>query len=227
MIKTQQINIKIRNDEAVSAVITTPDQPNTNSNTGLIFAHGAANDKDHPLIVAVSEGLAAHGFATLRFNFLYKEKGKKAPDSQPVLVNTWLQVYEYFKSQSDYNLSDVIGVGKSMGGRIASQMAADGQMELSRLIFLGYPLHAPGKKDKLRDAHLYKIRTPMLFFTGTRDAFCDLDKLNGVLKKLKCQWALDIIQGGDHSFNLLKSDMQTANDIHRQVIRKSLDWLCG
>ncbi len=223
--KTQHVKIKIQNDESVSAVIAAPDQLNSDIRTGLIFAHGAGNDMNNPLIVSVSEGLTDKGFMTIRFNFLYKEKGRKAPDSQKVLINTWIKVYNYFKYQSGYAISDVVAVGKSMGGRVASQMVADGQLDVSRLIFLGYPLHASGKTDKLRDAHLYNIKIPMLFFAGTRDTLCNLDKLRGVLKNLSSKWELDIIEGGDHSFKLLKSDPKTDNDIYQHIIQKSSDWL--
>jgi len=93
------------------------------------------------------------------------------------------------------------------------------------LIFLGYPLHAPGKKDKLKDAHLYHIKVPVLFFAGTRDSLCDLSRLNNVLDKLICQWDLEIIDGGDHSFKLLKSDPRTQKHVQNQILSKCLDWL--
>ncbi|MFC1895383.1 alpha/beta family hydrolase [Thermodesulfobacteriota bacterium] len=225
LMKFQNIRINIQKDDFVSAVITSPDKPNTNSETGLIFAHGAGNDMNHPLIVSVSEGLANSGFITMRFNFPYRERGKKAPDSQTVLVNTWLKAFDHLKNKSGYGISYVITVGKSMGGRVASQMVADGQMDVARLIFLGYPLHAPGRKEKLRGAHLSLIKVPMLFFAGTRDTLCDLAKLRGVLNKLNCQWGLEIIDGGDHSFKLRKSDYRTDNDVQLQVLQKCLSWL--
>jgi predicted alpha/beta-hydrolase family hydrolase len=177
------------------------------------------------LLVSVSEGLAEHGFFTLRFNFPYKEKGTKRPDSQEKLIQTWLCAYDFMKTGYTYKIDKIIAVGKSMGGRVASQMVAQKLMDVDRLIFLGYPLHAPGKKDTLRDAHLYDIKIPVLFFAGTRDSLCDLSRLNGVLNRLACQWDLEIVDGGDHSFNLLKSDPRTQKDVHSQVLRRCLDWL--
>jgi predicted alpha/beta-hydrolase family hydrolase len=222
--KSEKAKIKI-DDEVVSGVVSVPDTLNANSKTGLIFAHGAGNDMNHPLLVSVSRGLAEKGFITLRFNFPYKEKGIKRPDSQGKLIQTWLCAYDFLKSGYLYKTHKIIAVGKSMGGRVASQMVSEGLMDVERLIFLGYPLHAPGKKDTLKDAHLYHIKVPVLFFAGTRDSLCDLSRLNGVLDKLICQWDLEIINGGDHSFNLRKSDPRTQKDVHSQVLRRCLDWL--
>ena len=219
-------NIKIKVDaEVVSAVVSVPDTLNANSKTGLIFAHGAGNDMNHPLLVSVSKGLAEKGFITLRFNFPYKEKGIKRPDPQGKLIQTWLCAYNFLNSGYTFKSDKIIAVGKSMGGRVASQMVSEGLMDVDGLIFLGYPLHAPGKKDTLKDAHLYHIQVPVLFFAGTRDSLCDLSRLNGVLDKLICQWDLEIIDGGDHSFKLLKSDPRSQKDVQIQVLSKCLDWL--
>jgi predicted alpha/beta-hydrolase family hydrolase len=222
--KSEKVKIKI-DDEGVSGVVLAPDSLNANSKTGLIFAHGAGNDMNHPLLVFVSQGLAEKGFITLRLNFQKKQKLKTRPDSQGKLIQTWVCVYDFLKSGYSYKCEKIIAVGKSMGGRVASQMIAQRLMDVDGLIFLGYPLHAPGKKDTLRDAHLYDIKNPVLFFAGTRDSLCDLSRLNGVLDKLICQWDLEIIEGGDHSFNLLKSDPRTQQDVHRQVLTRCLDWL--
>ena len=112
-----------------------------------------------------------------------------------------------------------------MGGRVASQMVSEGLLSADLLIFLGYPLHPPSKKDKLRDAHLYNIKVPMLFFTGTRDSLCDLDLLKKVLDKLAVPWSLEIIEGGDHSFNVPKYMELTQQEVYDQVLRKTIAWL--
>jgi predicted alpha/beta-hydrolase family hydrolase len=180
---------------------------------------------NNPLIVAFCEGVAAVGFLSVRFNFPYKEKGKKAPDPAKKLEATWAAVLEYIKNQSEFSPAEIIGAGKSMGGRIASQMIAAEILPVSRFIFLGYPLHPPGQKDKIRDAHLYEIKIPLLFFAGTRDALCSLDLLKKVLKKLPSPWDLEIIEGGDHSFNVLKSSELTMPQVYDLIIQKSIKWL--
>ena len=112
-----------------------------------------------------------------------------------------------------------------MGGRIASQMVADGLLPVDRLIFLGYPLHSMINKEKLRDSHLYRITVPMLFFEGTRDPLCDLDRLETVLKKLGASSELYTIDGGDHSFHVPKAMGRTDEEILRKIVDKTLDWL--
>jgi hypothetical protein len=112
-----------------------------------------------------------------------------------------------------------------MGGRVASQMAADGLLPVAALVFLGYPLHPPGKKEQLRDAHLYRIAAPMLFFAGTRDALCDTDLLKNVLSRLSAPWELETIAGGDHSFDLPKSSGVAAEDVYEKIMKKTDRWL--
>jgi predicted alpha/beta-hydrolase family hydrolase len=222
---SEKVSIASGNDDRISGIISGPGRLRDSRQTGLIFAHGAANDMNHPLMVFVAEELAKAGYVTLRFNFPYKEKGKNTPDPQATLIRTWQSVYGYMKNKTPYEIEEIIAVGKSMGGRIASQMVADDLMDVAKLIFLGYPLHAPGKKDQLRDTHLYEIKAPMLFFAGTRDPFCDISLLKGVLDKLSCKWDLELIEKGDHSFNLPKAESRFQTDVYRQVIEKCLDWI--
>ena len=224
MIKKKRVRIPVGQAETVSAVMAVP-EPVMKGRAAVIVAHGAGNDMENPLLVAFADGLARAGYPTLRFNFLYKEKGKKVPDRLEVLERVWLSAYAFFKSQSEPAASQIIGAGKSMGGRIASQLVAEGRLPVDRLIFLGYPLHPPGKKDKLRDAHLYRIQIPLLFFSGTRDPLCDLEKLNTVLGKLDISWALDVIEGGDHSFKTLKSSGLNPETVFEHILQKSIAWI--
>ena len=223
--KTLKVSIPVTEDEKVSAVIAVPANFQKGKTVGIILAHGAGNDMETPLIVALADGLASAGYLTLRFNFLYKEKGRKSPDSQKKLVITWKQVYGFLQDHPEYCPARIVAVGKSMGGRIASQMAAAGELPADRLVFLGYPLHPAGKKDKLRDAHLYDIRKPMLFFAGTRDSLCDLELLQNVLQRLKTDWDLEIIDGGDHSFRMLKSANIPQQEVYDHILQVMVDWL--
>jgi predicted alpha/beta-hydrolase family hydrolase len=221
----QRIAIPVNEEEAVSGVLSAPAAHIPGKGAGVIMAHGAGNDMDHPLMVTLADGLAEAGFVTLRFNFIYKEKGRRAPDSQAKLVLTWQSVYQYFKTDPNFRTDKIVAAGKSMGGRVASQMVADGQLNADRLVFLGYPLHAPGKKDKLRDAHLYRIAIPMLFFSGTRDPLCDLSLLKGVLKKLPANCSLETIEGGDHSFVPPKSSKTSQEKTYSEILKKTTEWL--
>ena len=98
-------------------------------------------------------------------------------------------------------------------------------MEPERLVFLGYPLHAPGRKDEVRDEALKQIKIPMLFFAGTRDTLCNLDSLKPVLEKIKSPWSLEVIEGGDHSFSVPKNCPTTQADVYRDITKKTAVWL--
>jgi predicted alpha/beta-hydrolase family hydrolase len=209
----------------VSAVLSGPDQLGDSNKTGVIIAHGAANDMNNSLIVAVADGLATTGYTTLRFNFPYKEKGKKSPDAESTLIRSWQSAVSHLLNNERFPVDRVVAAGKSMGGRIASQMVAADQMAVEALIFLGYPLHAPGRTDKLRDSHLYEIKKRMLFFAGTRDPLCNIEKLREVLQRLPGLYDLEIVDGGDHSFKLSKSSSRPVELVYQQIIKKCLQWL--
>jgi predicted alpha/beta-hydrolase family hydrolase len=154
---------------------------------------------DHPFLVGFSEAMNAEGVATMRFNFTYMEAGRRSPDSAPAAVAAWRAAFDVAIERSG-NLPVFVG-GKSYGGRIASMAVAEG-MPAAGLVFLGYPLHPPGRPEKIRDEHLYAISVPMLFVHGTGDAFADPKLLARVLKKLGSKAELHSIEGGDHSFNV-------------------------
>jgi uncharacterized protein len=219
---TKKVSITIEGRGETSGIINLPE--GSKSNTALIVAHGAGNNMNTPLLSAFSEGLANAGYPVMRFNFLYSEHGKKTPDRPEILVKTWLSAYSFFKETMGNDINFIIGAGKSMGGRIASQMVADNILPVNGLIFLGYPLHPAQNTQKLRDSHLYRIMVPMLFFAGTRDPLCNLDTLNTVLKKIEAPWDLNIIEGGDHSFHVPKSMEETDRKIYEKIIKKTIDW---
>ncbi len=223
--QTDKLWIELDGRDRVSAVLAGPGPSANMHRTGLIFAHGAGNDMHNPLIVALADGLAADGFATLRFNFPYKEKGRTSPNSQARLEHTWQRVCETMQANGRFTVDRIIAVGKSMGGRVASQMVADDRLPVDALIFLGYPLHAPGKKDQLRDAHLYRIQAPMLFFAGSRDPLCDLGKLESVLARLPGPHELETVNDGNHSFVLPKSAERRQEDVYDQVLHRCRRWL--
>jgi uncharacterized protein len=178
---------------AVSAVLLAADSKD------FIFAlsHGAGGNMDHPLLVAFAKGLAGHGISCMRFNFPYSEQGRKSVDSARVLSETWEAAFAEAKSRSDR----VWVGGKSMGGRYASMMVAGGA-PAAGLVFLGYPLHAPGKTDQLRDKHLASIEAPMLFIQGTEDRFARWDLLEKTVKSLGDRATLHRIDRGNHSFKV-------------------------
>lgn len=166
----------------------------------LVLAHGAGAGQSSPFMVRVATGLAERGLSTATFDFGYMSTGRKVPDRAPVLEAAWREAIESARSEFK-GLALYIG-GKSMGGRIASHVASQGGAgALAGLVFLGYPLHPPGRPDQRRDAHLPAIAEPMLFVQGSRDAFGSGDEIRKLLPSLQ-HATLEEIQGGDHSFKV-------------------------
>ena len=219
------VKIEVENGEKISAVISVPENHVPGKGVGIIIAHGAQNDMENPLIAAVATGLARGGFLSLRFNFPYREQGRKSPDSLAKLIKTWLSVYAFLEGHKKYAVDKIITAGKSMGGRVVSQMAADRLISPDGLIFLGYPLHPPGQKEKKKADHLYTIKVPMLFFAGTRDALCDLDTIKGVMEKIKAEKELVVVEGGDHSFKIPKSMSRNEEEVFAGITEKCVEWL--
>jgi predicted alpha/beta-hydrolase family hydrolase len=168
----------------------------------LIIAHGAGGPMYSPFITYFHRGLAEKGYLTVKFNFPYMEARRKIPDKREVLEASYRQVIEAVRD-SKYHPKRIFVGGKSMGGRIASQVIASG-VNVNGLFFLGYPLHRPGQSETLRDEHLYQIEKPMLFISGTKDQFAKKDLLAGVVSKLGDRAEIHWIEGGDHSFNTQK-----------------------
>lgn len=190
------------------------------SDTMLILAPGAGANMHADFMSFTADGLAERGLRVCRFNFLYSELGRKSPDRQPLLEATYTAVVE--KVTEGWTGQVVLG-GKSMGGRIASHVAPKcGKAD--RLVFLGYPLHPPGKPENIRDSHLYDLDIPMLFVEGTRDPFCPLKTLDGIRSKLNnCD--VVVIDDGDHSFKVRKSSGRTTEDAWTQITNEVFDWV--
>lgn len=166
----------------------------------LVLAHGAGAGQSSPFMIRVATGLAERGLSVATFDFPYISAGRKVPDRAPVLEAAWRDAISAARLQVE-GLPLYIG-GKSMGGRMASHVAAQGDAgALAGLIFLGYPLHPPGRPDQRRDAHLPAIGEPMLFVQGTRDAFGSADELRQLLPSLQ-HATLQEVAGGDHSFKV-------------------------
>ncbi|WDP89934.1 MAG: dienelactone hydrolase family protein [Desulfobacter sp.] len=221
----KELSIPLDTGDSVSAVLHLPEPPPSPEvdSRGVVIAHGMSNDMNNPLIVAMARGLAQNGVGCLRFNFLYRERQKKSADPEHRLIHTFAQAMARMKKE--IGSGPLIAAGKSLGARMAAQAAANGDIAPKKLIFLGYPLHAPGRKDKLRDAPLYRIKQPMLFFEGTRDPFCDLALMDKVLEKITTPVRLNVVDNGDHGFGLPKSDPRPREEIFSGMLETCLDWL--
>jgi len=197
----------------------------------LVLAHGAGADQRHRVLRTMATGIASRGVDVLTFNFLYTEQRRKTPDRAPVLESTWTAVIDTIAEDVAPTTRLVIG-GKSMGGRIASQVLAQlpGTPQWARvsgLVLLGYPLHPPGKPDQLRTAHLPNLRVPVLLVQGTRDAFGTREEVVPVFQALPARVDMELIEQGDHSFAVPKSTGFSEADVLARVSNRVASWILG
>ncbi|WP_442864199.1 alpha/beta hydrolase family protein [Arthrobacter sp. ATA002] len=181
----------------------------------VVVAHGAGAGMDHPFLTGFTAALNDAGLATLRFNFPYREAGRKFPDRPPAAVETWRAAMAAAAVRAPG--LPLWACGKSFGGRMASMATAEG-MTAAGLLFLGYPLHPPGKPEKMRDGHLYGQTLPMLFLQGTRDPFALPGELEPVAERIGPNARIQWIDGGNHS---LKSAARSG--LRRLLAPKSQD----
>lgn len=188
----------------------------------LVLAHGSGNDMNSPFLTIISEGVQNRGVQVVRFNFPYKVARRQVPDRSEILEDSWKLVIRWVTAHLPFS-SLFIG-GKSMGGRIATMVAGDFS-HLSGLVFLGYPLHPPGKFDQVRDEYLQPLRIPMLFIQGTRDAFARMDLLQTALSSLRDRATLHWIEGGDHSYQVLIRPAKSYQEILQDVSGLVAEWI--
>lgn len=194
------------------------------ANATLVLAHGAGAPQTHPWMVKVAGALAARGLDVVTFNFLYAEGKRRAPDKNDVLEATWGAAIEAVRARDDLAIARLFIGGKSMGGRIATQVAAAPGPDLQGLVLLGYPLHPPGKPKQLRVAHLPDVRAPMLFVQGSRDAFGSPDELAPFVQDLARGSRLFVVDGGDHSLVRPKSSGETLDQTLARVADEVARW---
>ena len=179
----------------------------------LVLAHGAGGHRDDRGMTQLTRALESQDIAVVRFNFDYREKGAKRPDPMPVLKSCMRGVIE--RARSERAPRRLLIGGRSMGGRVATMLAAEG-LACDGLLLFAYPLHPAGQPQKLRDAHLPEIRVPVLCLSGTRDALCRRDLMEKVLEKTR-GWTMHWLEGADHSFHVLKSSGRTDEDVIAEI----------
>lgn len=209
-------------DEQTSAMY----EPATSGENVALFvcAHGAGGNMLDRGMTTTANTLRANGLGVVRFNFLYKEKKSGRPDPMPRLVETTRAVIA--RVQHELAPPKLIIGGRSMGGRAASMLAAEG-FDAAGLLLLAYPLHPAGQPEKLRDAHLGAIRMPVLCFNGTRDALCTRELMERALAARKPPagaWNMEWIEGADHMFHVLKSSGRTDAEVMAQIGRTAGEW---
>jgi predicted alpha/beta-hydrolase family hydrolase len=184
----------------------------------LILGHGAGAGQRSAFMVDFAHALSALGIDVITFNFLYTEQGRRIPDRAPTLESCYRAVIETVYARVASARRALFIGGKSMGGRIATQVAAaDPDLRLAGLVLLGYPLHPPGRPAERRDKHLPAIARPMLFVQGTRDAFGTPGELMPILATLQPKAELHVVDHGDHSFKLSRKDAAAQAAVYETI----------
>lgn len=189
-----------------------------------VVAHGANNDMRHPFFEGVALGLVDERISVLRFNFPYRNAGRGYPDRPPVLTKAWRHALEEARLRAGE--SPVVASGKSLGGRMASVLAAEDPegFGAEAIVFFAYPLHAPGRPERLRDAHLDSIRVPMLLIQGTADPLARFDLIENVARRLGGRATLRVVEGGDHSFRV-RGRKRPDEEIGRELGGMAAAWI--
>jgi uncharacterized protein len=223
---TRRRRIVLPGGGAVSAVVALPSGFRRPGRTpAVILAHGAGSDMTSPFMSTIHSGLAREGYIAVKFNFPYTEARRRAPDPRPVLERCYRAVVDAIASDRALAPPWIAIGGKSLGGRIASYVAAGGAA-VRGLVFLGYPLHPAGRPDALRADHLPAVPVPMLFVEGTRDTLCDLDRLRPVLARLP-RATLHTIEGADHSFRVPRRLGRSDEDVWAEIVGVAARFLRG
>src|SRR5881275_61393 len=188
-----------------------------------VLAHGAGAGMRHPFLETIAQRLAERAIATLRYQFPYMEQRARRPDP-PAVAEAAVRAAVQEAARAAPGLPLVAG-GKSFGGRMTSTAQTEEPLPGVRgLVFLGFPLHPPGRPADARAEHLAQVQIPMLFLQGTRDDFADLKLLQPVVKRLGERATLHLVEGGDHSFHVLKRSGRTDADVMGELVGAIADW---
>jgi uncharacterized protein len=220
---TETLTIEINERESVTALLY-PANKETRARLTVLLGHGAGANQLSGFMRMAAEGLAARGIDAMTFNFLYTEQKRSFPDPKARLESCYLKMIEEARKHGTLKKNRLVIGGKSMGGRIASQVAATHPDGIAGLVFLGYPLHPPGRPEKLRSEHLPAIKAPMLFVQGARDSFGTENEISELIKKLRLPATLYAIEGGDHSFKVPKSAGVPQQKVYEMVMDKVAEW---
>lgn len=208
---TQKISV---GDRQVTAIASEPEKY---AGVTFLYTPGAGSNVHDPFGKHLCRELATHGVRAIRFQFPYQEAGERTPDRPAVLEDTWRAAIDQLAGDTT-----VVG-GRSMGGRIASQVVAEGT-PVAGLALFAYPLHPPGKPERRRDEHLRAITVPTFFCSGTRDAFAAPDELAEAAALIEGATVHEL-EGSDHGFNVPKSSGRTREDVFDEATAALLDWL--
>jgi predicted alpha/beta-hydrolase family hydrolase len=195
----------------------------------VLLAHGAGAGRETPALLAVASALAAAGVPSLRFDYPYRQQGRRAPDRPPVLVAATRAAVARLAAHSGLASERLVLGGRSMGGRYCSLIAADPDdpMPARGLLLLGYPLHPAGRPERLRVEHFPRLRMPCLFVSGTRDALAGRDELIAAARAIPGPVTFHWLEGADHGYRVRKADGRSPADVAEEVGEVAAAWVAG
>jgi predicted alpha/beta-hydrolase family hydrolase len=231
--ETEKLTVRANENDSVTALLYAADKQRRAGLT-TVLGHGAGASQDSGFMRMFANGLASRGLDVVTFNFVYMEQGRSVPDQKHKLESCFRAVIDTAVKHRKLKNNRLLIGGKSMGGRIASQVAAAAQEgkepiaeQINGLVFLGYPLHPPGNPAKLRVDHLAHIRKPMLFVQGTRDALGTPEEIQPFIKGLRPAAKIHVIEGGDHSFKAPKKFRLPQEEIYEKAMDAIARWAEG
>jgi predicted alpha/beta-hydrolase family hydrolase len=214
----------IRWDREVPSISHYPADPTKSRRSCLVLAHGAGAGQQHPFMVTCARGLAERGIDVVTFDFPYVAQKRRVPDKAPVLEACFRETVAEARQRVGPDRRLFIG-GKSLGGRMATHLAAEGLDDLRGLVLLGYPLHPPGKPEQPRVAHLPRITVPILIVQGDRDTFGTPDEVRPAFAFPGARTTLHVVEGGDHSLKVSRSAGVSQQDVYSRVLDAIAAWV--
>jgi len=216
----ERLTIELEDDRSVSALLQMPPRPLA----CLALAHGAGAGMTHPFLSSIAAGLAERGIATLRYQFPYMERGSRRPDPPRVAQATVRAALALAGRRLP--AAPLFAGGKSFGGRMTSQAQAESPLpDVRGLVFLGFPLHPPGRPSDERGRHLSDVRVPMLFLQGSRDDFASPELLRPLIERLGARATLELIDDADHSFRVLARTGRGHEEVFSGMLERLTSWM--
>ena len=227
--RPSRLDVEVPGEQVVTARLYEAPAQNSRLGVTLVLGHGAGNGQMSSFMLEFATSLSARGLDVMTFDFLYMARGRKIPDSPRRLEACYRAAIVSARTYSRRLGNKIALGGKSLGGRIASQVVADSEpsamFDVLGLVFLGYPLHPPGKPSRLRTEQFAHVRMPMLFLQGSRDAFGTPMELRPILSSFVSTATVHEVEGGDHSFKVLKRSGFSQGDVYSKMQDVIVSWL--
>jgi predicted alpha/beta-hydrolase family hydrolase len=215
--KVDPLQIAVTPEISVSGSVGIPVWWPSGHRVGIVLGHDVGSNMEQESLVTLHTQLVERGFLTLLFNFPYAERGRKRPDPPPLLERAFRAAAASLLRDPQRAPARLFFGGIGLGARVATQVVAQGQTA-DGLICLSYPLHPSGKPNQQKAEYLFRIIYPMLFVQGSRDPYCRIDRLQGLLKRVGAPTSLHVVEDADHGLGLIKRTYRTQEELREEVL---------